>query len=331
METCQGSERCVNKIHIFFIPGSGKNVEQAQGSDMVLYFLGDDVGSTSLGSNPDVRRMSDPAYVAEILSRIFPEASCVAIISPSRYEGAYACYDHFLEYDSWDLSGLHIKGRGSCGGRQWVYTSKTQKALHHLHSLLTNSPSMKGVVQECRSWVLAGFSKGGIVLNQILTEISSIYMESRQQKNDRDMIHFFQRLSEVHYLDVGLPCYGAYIWHGSVINGLANFFSTMEHRLTIHIHGTSRQFGIRNRDVARLIEELVAMIRLCVEHDVPVNVQMYNIDDNITQLLQSRSRDGDVLSIHTNLGDINQKNDMAEHCRILEYISDKEGCDKILN
>lgn len=319
VETCRGSERCVNKVFVF--PKNQRSVGNLQGSQhLVVFFLGDDVGSTSLGSHPDVRRMSDPSYIAETLSNIFPETSCVAIIVPSRYEGGYACYDHFIEFDSWDLTGMHIKGRGSCQNGRWVYTSRKLKAIHHLYGILLNSSSMNRMVQGPMSWKLVGFSKGGIVLNQILTEISNLAFKSQYPDQvDNAVVDFCRSLSEVHYLDVGLPCPGAYIWDDNVIKGLANFFSPTGRYVSICIHGTSRQFGIRNDHVRYLVEEMLYMIRHSVDYGIPIKVNMYNVDDTMIQLLQSQSR-GEISFYTYPHEEEDTKNATAEHCRVLEYM-----------
>lgn len=353
IETCRGSERCVNKVHVFLSSlngqGPGKTGESADLSSsahhhVVLFFVGDDLGSTSLGSHPDVQRMSDPAYIAEMMSRIFPEVSCVAIIAPSRYEGGFACYDHFLEYEQWDITGMHIKGRGSCQRGPWVYTSKTYKALKHIYSMLLNSTSLNRIVRDCVSWKLVGFSKGGIVINQILTEISHLHeqpetcIQSHHSTVPHALVEFSSKLSEVHYLDVGLPCPGAFIWDDTAMKGLSRAFSSAgQHSFHIVVHGTSRQFGIHNHHLRQLVEEMISMLHLSVVHALQMHVHLYNIvDDQVIRLLKEREIDKDHtrLSFHHydrrghDQGDEEKQQAttprvrmVLEHCRILEYMT----------
>lgn len=339
VETCQGSERCVTKIQVFFLPGNGERREHERGQEIVLFFGGDDIGSTALACHPDIRRLSDPRTIGELLGRTFSLASCVVIVAPSRFEGGYACYDHFVEYDRWDISGMHIKERGSCQSGQWVYTSKTYKALKHLYGILSNATSMSGAIKGCRSWKLVGFSKGGIVINQILTEIADLHMrlqssiDGMKMECDTEFVAFCYKLSQVHYVDVGLPHPGAYIWDTVVMKGLADFLSTNDPSIQGHfivIHGTLRQFGIHNPAATRLIDEMLAMVGLSVQYSIPLHIHLYNVDEENAQLLHYRLRrvpcdTQNRFSFHDcppcNEEGIDQNSKIvAEHCRCLEYM-----------
>ena len=55
-----------------------------------------------------------------------------------------------------------------------------------------------------------------------------------------------QNLGEVHFLDVGLNCRGAHLTDPQVVQSLSKAISTACPKLTIHLHGTPRQWGERS-------------------------------------------------------------------------------------
>lgn len=89
--------------------------------------------------------------------------------------------------------------------------------------------------------LLVGFSKGGMVVNQILTEMSG--MARSPCSEDEDLMRFANTLKQVHYVDVGLNCPGAYIWDDEVIQGIALLYhrSCPDKKTFIILHGTRRQ------------------------------------------------------------------------------------------
>ncbi|XP_078436355.1 uncharacterized protein LOC144707107 [Wolffia australiana] len=99
--------------------------------------------------------------------------------------------------------------------------------------------------------VLIGFSKGGIVLNQVLTEISSIEDASVDDQTSLDGINFLnseisflQSISGIHFVDVGLNCLGAYLTDPCKIKKIVeNFHAWSSSKpMSIILHGTRRQW-----------------------------------------------------------------------------------------
>lgn len=52
-----------------------------------------------------------------------------------------------------------------------------------------------------------------------------------------------QHLGEVHYLDAGLNCRGAHLTDPQMLQGLSQFVQQAAPRISIHLHGTPRQWG----------------------------------------------------------------------------------------
>lgn len=137
VETIRGPGGGVNRLTVF-----KRDTRQTHSSsqtspiDIVVYFVGDDVGHFH-GCHPDILRFgTDDDYVAEhVLGKAFPTASIILIIRPCRYEAGFACYDNFIEYDRWDVAGDHIKYNGKSSS-QWVYTCATKKACRQLYGLM---------------------------------------------------------------------------------------------------------------------------------------------------------------------------------------------------
>jgi hypothetical protein len=182
-------------------------------TSLCVYFFGDDVGSVSTEYNLDARSVATHLFAA------FPGTHTLVMVVPSRYEAGWACYDNFLEHDAstWDLSGFHGRGK---------YTCRVGKACRQLFSILEHLDLLGGI----GSWSLLGFSKGGLVLNQILTEIGDEGFV--EDMGDVMKKFYLDSLEAVHFLDVGNPLNsGVYITPSDSLRG----------RYEIVIHLTERQ------------------------------------------------------------------------------------------
>lgn len=60
---------------------------------LVLFWPGDQL--ESIHASKEVLRLQDPQTLVQVLQRKFP-GSHVAVITPSRLEAGFACFDHFL-------------------------------------------------------------------------------------------------------------------------------------------------------------------------------------------------------------------------------------------
>ncbi|KAH7290986.1 hypothetical protein KP509_30G071600 [Ceratopteris richardii] len=111
--------------------------------------------------------------------------------------------------------------------------------------------------------LLFGFSKGGVVLNQLLSELSFAFRsmqnhgrertmerhESNQSPRPQEVIcpatseGFLSSIVEVHFLDVGLNCRGAYQTNVDVLEGVVAGAGTANEYLRLGFHGTPRQWS----------------------------------------------------------------------------------------
>jgi len=190
----------------------------------------------------------------------------VFVIEPTRVQdGVWSCFDNFMESTR---SGEPTKGYAQQG-----------KALLQLSSLLRSTmrsvPEIEKELCDLGRTVLVGFSKGGVVLNQMLAELSAGTAKSSsselQLQEDGDMSNGNSQddsekrvlIDEVHYVDAGLNSRGAYLTHPEIIENLSGM---QEHRrdraLKVFLHGTPRQWRDRRRKwVGDEKDRMVALMR----------------------------------------------------------------------
>lgn len=114
----------------------------------------------------------------------------------------------------------------------------------------------------CRpNTIILGFSKGGIILNQLVSELgfSDIKcMEDPPQLTGFTKItgnhivpvsreSFFDSITEVHYVDVGLNSFGACLTDDVVIQRVAERLIDKDKSLRFVLHGTPRQWNDTRR------------------------------------------------------------------------------------
>lgn len=129
---------------------------------MCVFYPGDQL--ESVHCSPDILRLQDPKNICEILSRKF-SGSHVVYVSPSRLEAGFACFDHFL-------TGTTIEGDPKeYNGAAFRASSQLAALLKELRAQGRIPPASQDAAAS--NLILAGFSKGGIVLNQILHEMAA--------------------------------------------------------------------------------------------------------------------------------------------------------------
>lgn len=159
--------------------------------------------------------------------------------------------------------------------------------------------------------ILFGFSKGGIVLNQLVAELANTKLEthlslphatvpaireSNSEKweesqiipNSKESLLF--NISEIHYVDVGLNSAGAYLTDDSIIEKFAESVSYRASEIRFTLHGTPRQWcdsrrpWIRNEKdrLLQLLEnanqKTAGRIKVCERlymANMPPNLQMH--------------------------------------------------------
>lgn len=261
------------------------------GRSIVLFFVGDYIQDS--GAHPDVTRLQQPSSIIEALQQRFP-GSDVLVIAPSRFEGGCACYDNFLD-GKWDLMGEPMRRTGG-------YRGSNLKAARQLCSVVKSAfhqLDLSVFEQEGKSWnplYVVGFSKGGVVLNQLLADIAAKGADLRkqsggggeqQQQEEEDVLAMLLAIRQVHYLDVGLNCPGAYLTDTQTLENLGLFFKLLCKcydetsdwcPFEIGLHGTPRQWGGKDARSKRLIAERDAMIQGCKAADIRIYMNLYAYD-----------------------------------------------------
>lgn len=83
----------------------------------------------------------------------------------------------------------------------------------------------------------------------------------------RAVLILLQNLAEVHFLDAGLNCRGAHVTDPQVITSLSRYVQQDSRRMTIHLHGTPRQWGT---DYAQFVASL--LVAACCNLQLPFHV-----------------------------------------------------------
>lgn len=115
--------------------------------------------------------------------------------------------------------------------------------------------------------ILLGFSKGGVVMNQILSEMSSLETNSADEHEEIGMVpaskeSFLKSISEVHYIDVGLNSSGAYITDQNVVQRISQRLTGGGSSVSVFVHGTPRQWRDEQRGwIVKEKDELVRLLK----------------------------------------------------------------------
>ena len=134
-------------------------------ADVLVFFPGDISASREeMVMDPDLKPWQDwsTESLAMMLASRFQDLHIV-VVRPSRQHEGYSCFDHFLETN---ITGDPLDG---------TYSACSCTATEHLLLLLKDLSKIFGLNQMslCESLYVLGFSKGGTVLNQLLTEIGT--------------------------------------------------------------------------------------------------------------------------------------------------------------
>lgn len=119
---------------------------------------------------------------AAILSRHFPTSSIYIVRAARFHLNTFACYENFT----------------TCNDIGVPTFDSTCNSLLHLQLLLRNCKSQMNITEDNERLILVGFSKGCVVLNQILYAFHT----ARKEDND-DLRPFISRISDIYWLDGG--------------------------------------------------------------------------------------------------------------------------------
>ena len=165
-------------------------------AEVLVFFPGDiSASQEEMMSDSDLSLWQDwsTESIATMLAARFPELHII-LIRPSRQHDGYSCFDHFLETNA---TGDPFNGN---------YQASSCTAAEHLLLLLQDISATFGHdrFSLCQSLHVLGFSKGGTVLNQLLTEIGSTVEEEDEEQTATTSVSFLvSALRALVWLDSG--------------------------------------------------------------------------------------------------------------------------------
>lgn len=257
-------------------------------SNAVL-FMGDCVRGSG---NPTVDRLSRLETMAHILvSKLGDPLVNAWVVEASSFNGPFACYEAFLP-------SMSPYGEPLCYDPHNLPASRAIISLLHNCLVEVNKELVHPGINDCESsgderkenqeehgeetigripkTLLFGFSKGGVVLNQFLSEIAFVEKHSmnvvenlhssaqgveivqKQKAQSTTSYHadkiwpaticeLLKSIVAIHYIDVGLNCPGAYQTDASVLENVVKAAASSSSGLHLGFHGTPRQWNDKNR------------------------------------------------------------------------------------
>lgn len=180
------------------------------------------------------------------------------------------------------------------------------------------SPYQDGVCAPCLHeprTILLGFSKGGMVLNQLMTEIAFLDLNSpksiakvNETLDTEELVQIenhivpssyyilLDSITEIHFVDAGLNCAGAYLTDPDVIQRISKRLLHRAQILDFVLHGTPRQWCDRMR------------------------VWIREEKDTLVQLLTSEAKRGGNLSVSEKLYFADMTPNLQMHFEIIEIL-----------
>ncbi|WRX08251.1 Mitochondrial protein C2orf69 - like 1 [Theobroma cacao] len=232
-----------------------------------IFFNGDRVEGTR---NPVVERLSDLPKIAEVLVSKFGGSINAWVIEASIFNGPFAVYKDFIP--SVNRYG-EPKSYASVGFPASISTvSILSNCLEQAKNVI--SSGQREPCSTCTSpsqpkALILGFSKGGTVVNQLVTELGSLEDKSLANRSyvreqpvvkelsggqgevqiiPRTKESLLNSISEIHYVDVGLNSSGAYITDQNVIGRISKRLADGAPGIRFLLHGTPRQWCDSRRD-----------------------------------------------------------------------------------
>ncbi|CAI0455713.1 unnamed protein product [Linum tenue] len=229
-----------------------------------ILFVGDRVSVTR---STVIQRLSDSQKLADLLVSKFGDSINAWVIEAAVYNGPFAVYHDCIptvhqwgEPKSYNPTGFPASNSTA---------SLLSNCLHEIKLRLPASSSSNGGVPDPLPTYILGFSKGGTVVNQLVTELSCLEPRSggREQRRVRIIPEsgedLLSSITEVHYVDVGLNSAGAYVTDHGVIERIGKRLNAQGEGgagIRFVLHGTPRQWCDDRR--AWIREEKDELIRL---------------------------------------------------------------------
>ncbi|KAK7295300.1 hypothetical protein RJT34_18206 [Clitoria ternatea] len=301
-----------------------------------IFFCGDRVEGTG---NPVIERLSNLQKLSEIVVSKFGPSVNAWVIEASVFNGPFAVYKDFIpslnqygEPRSYHPTGFPaststVSLLSNCleDVKNATLGRQVDKQPDFTFSSCFNQPKT----------IILGFSKGGTVLNQILTELgfsdigSNVKSPDVAQPEDRKFSRseeicwtvpktkegLLNSISEIHYVDVGLNSTGAYLTNPDVFERISKRLIQGASPLRFILHGTPRQWSDRWRDWIRnekdkmlhLLESEAhksrGKLEVCTRYyfaDKPPNMQMhFEIIESLDEIILDSIYNKRIMAMNT--------------------------------
>ncbi|KAL8210318.1 hypothetical protein R6Q57_007050 [Mikania cordata] len=215
-----------------------------------IFFNGDRVRGTG---NPVVEKLSNLETIAEIIVSKLGENCNIWVIEASKFNGPFAVYKDFIpSVNQWGEPKSYDPTGDSASTSTVSLLSSCLKEVKNTLSSINEESCGDEATGSCFSQpktLLFGFSKGGTVLNQLVTELA--FSEAKpnivSSQHEADIIptskeSLLNSITEIHYVDVGLNTSGGYITDKDVIERLSKGISERALGIRFVLHGTPRQW-----------------------------------------------------------------------------------------
>ncbi|KAK4414603.1 hypothetical protein Salat_2873300 [Sesamum alatum] len=260
------------------LSSSRKNLAVPSGN--AIFFSGDRVEGTE---NPVIERLSDPQKIAELLVSKFGGSINAYVVEASIFNGPFAVYKDFIpsvnengEPKSYDPTGFPASTSLVLLLSKFLAEAKNVILGKQKEPYQAETPSFL-----CKpKTALLGFSKGGTVLNQLITEFGFSEVQSTEFSTQANKVvviagpaakeddwiiptskeDLFNSIAEIHYVDVGLNREGAYLTDKDVIDRISEHLTQRASGIRFFFHGTPRQWCDERRIWIR--KEKDALVRL---------------------------------------------------------------------
>ncbi|CAN7063350.1 unnamed protein product [Brassica rapa subsp. trilocularis] len=238
------------------------SVSIALPSANAVFFHGDRVRDTG---NTVIERLYDLRKVAEVIVSKFGNSVNAWVVEASVFNGPFAVYKDFVptvnRYGEPTTSYSPV-GLPASSSIVSLLSSFLQESLVLKEG---KDVCLRSSLAHCPRTILLGFSKGGVVMNQFLSEMSSLDANSASEHEEIGTIpaskeSFLNSVSEVHYIDVGLNSSGAYITDQNVVQRISQRLAGGGSSVSVFVHGTPRQW--RDEQRGWILEEKDELVRL---------------------------------------------------------------------
>ncbi|KAL0007558.1 hypothetical protein SO802_009060 [Lithocarpus litseifolius] len=245
-----------------------------------IFFNGDRIEGTG---NPVIERLSDLQNIAKILVSKFGGSINAWVVEASVFNGPFAVYKDFIPpVNQWGEPKSYSP-IGFPASRTTV--SLLSNCLEEVKKIISGRQKDQSAASISASHLsqpktfILGFSKGGTVLNQLVTELSfsdvkftgnTPHIEEQSNSSFTEEINIIPNteegllnsITEIHYVDVGLNSSGAYLTDHDAIERISKRLTQGGKGIRFVLHGTPRQwYDSRRIWILNEKDKLVRMLK----------------------------------------------------------------------